>query len=63
MDYAVHDIRAEMERMGGLTQGTERAMQHSFRIADPHLTDYFLRQVRSHAPGAMRYFQEQGGGA
>ncbi|MCK8518356.1 hypothetical protein [Methanoculleus sp. 7T] len=63
VDNAVRDIRSEMERRGGLTKETERAMQHSFLVADPDLTNYFLRTVREQVPEALRYFQERGGGA
>ena len=31
VDNAVGDIKGEMERLGGLTKDTERAMQHFFR--------------------------------
>lgn len=63
VDNAVHDIRAEMSERGGLTKETERAMQHSFRVADPDLTNYFLRTVRELVPDALHYFEERGGGA
>ena len=38
-------------------------MQHSFLVADPDLTNYFLRTVRAQVPEALRYFEERGGGA
>jgi len=63
VDNAVHDIKAEIDREGGLTKDTERAMQHSFLVADPDLTNYFLRTVREQVPEALRYFEERGGGA
>ncbi len=63
VDNAVHTIRAEMAERGGLSQETERAMQHSLRFADAHLADYFLREVRRDAPDAMHYFEEHGGGS
>ncbi len=63
VDSAVHDIMAEMEERGGLTKETERAMQHSLRIADARITDYFLREVRRRVPDALHYFEEHGGGA
>jgi hypothetical protein len=52
-----------MERLGGLTKDTERAMQHSLLVADPDLANHFLRRVKENAPDAMRYFEERGGGA
>lgn len=63
VDNAVHDIKAEIDREGGLTKDTERAMQHSFLVADPDLTNYFLRTVREQVPEALHYFEERGGGA
>ena len=63
VDNAIRDIRAEMDQKGGLTKDTERAMQHSFQVADPDLMNYFLRTVREQVPGALRYFEERGGGA
>ncbi|HOI13026.1 MAG TPA: hypothetical protein PLG75_04175 [Methanoculleus sp.] len=63
VDNAVHDIKAEMDREGGLTKDTERAMQHSFLVADPDLTNYFLRLIREQVPEALHYFEERGGGA
>jgi membrane-bound lytic murein transglycosylase MltF len=63
VDNAVHDIMAEMEKKGGLDKDTERAMQHSLWVADPRLTDYFLRQIRTRVPDAMHYFEIRGGGA
>ena len=63
VDNAVHDMRAEIDERGGLTKDTERAMQHSFLVADPDLTNYFLRPVRAPVPEALRYFEERGGGA
>ncbi|CCJ35030.1 hypothetical protein KH990_03500 [Methanoculleus bourgensis] len=63
VDNAVRDIRGEMERQGGLTKDTERAMQHSLQVADPDLANYFLREVRKQTPDALHYFQEYGGGA
>ncbi len=63
VDNAIHDIMAEMDQKGGLTKDTERAMQHSLMVADPDLTNYFLRTVRKQAPDAMHYFEERGGGA
>ncbi|MDN7024740.1 hypothetical protein FGU65_07550 [Methanoculleus sp. FWC-SCC1] len=63
VDNAVHTIRAEMAGGRGLSQETEREMQHSLRIADAHLTDMFLREVRNHVPEAMHYFEEHGGGS
>ena len=63
VDNAIRDIRAEMDQKGGLTRDTERAMQHSFQVADPDLMNYFLRTVREQVPGALHYFEERGGGA
>ncbi|MFA5612917.1 MAG: hypothetical protein WC993_00415 [Methanoculleus sp.] len=63
VENAVRDIRGEMERQGGLTKETERAMQHSLLVADPGLANHFLRTVREQVPDAMHYFQERGGGA
>ena len=63
VDNAVHEIKAEIDRGGGLTSETERAMQHSFLVADPDLTNYFLRTIREQVPEALRYFEERGGGA
>lgn len=63
VENAVHDIKAEMDRDGGLSKETERAMQHSLMVADPDLTEHFLKQVREHAPEAMHYFEEAGGGS
>ena len=63
VDNAVHEIKAEIDRGGGLTSETERAMQHSFLVADPDLTNYFLRMIREQVPAALRYFEERGGGA
>ena len=63
VENAVHDIKAEMDRDGGLSKETERAMQHSLMVADPELTEHFLKQVREHAPDAMHYFEEHGGGS
>ncbi|MFY9194965.1 MAG: hypothetical protein WAN99_06275 [Methanoculleus sp.] len=63
VDNAVGDIQGEMERLGGLTKDTERAMQHSFLVADPDLANHFLRRVKENVPDAMRYFEERGGGA
>lgn len=62
VENAVHDIRAEMSQQGGLTKETERAMQHSLRVADPDLANHFLRRVREQIPDALHYFEEQGGG-
>ncbi|NLA32164.1 MAG: hypothetical protein GX880_10170, partial [Methanomicrobiales archaeon] len=39
VENAVRDIRGEMERQGGLTKETERAMQHSLLVADPGLAN------------------------
>jgi membrane-bound lytic murein transglycosylase MltF len=63
VDNAVHDIFAEMSERGGLTKDTERTMQHSLLVADPDLTNYFLRTVMEQVPDAMHYFEERGGGA
>ena len=63
VDNAVGDIKGEMERLGGLSKDTERAMQHSLLVADPDLANHFLRMVKENAPDAMRYFEERGGGA
>ncbi|NLZ30344.1 MAG: hypothetical protein GX885_06350 [Methanomicrobiales archaeon] len=63
VDNAVRDIKGEVERQGGLTKDTERAMQHSFLVADPDLANHFLRMIRERVPDAMRYFEERGGGA
>ena len=63
VDNAVGDIKCEMERLGGLTKDTERAMQDSLLVADPDLANHFLRRVKENAPDAMRYFEERGGGA
>lgn len=63
VEHAVHDIKAEMDREGGLSKDTERAMQHSLQVADPDLTRHFLKQVREHVPDALHYFEEEGGGA
>ncbi len=63
VDNAVRDIKGEIERQGGLTKDTERAMQHSLLVADPGIANYFLREVKRLAPDAMHYFQESGGGA
>lgn len=63
VDNAIHDIMAEMDQKGGLTKDTERAMQHSLLVADPDLTNYFLRTVREQVPDALRYFEERGGGS
>ncbi|MFA7561912.1 MAG: hypothetical protein WCY70_00570 [Methanoculleus sp.] len=63
VDNAIHAIKAEIDEQGGLTQDTERAMQHSFLVADPVLTNYFLRVIREQVPEALRYFEERGGGA
>ncbi|MDN7011985.1 hypothetical protein FGW20_02775 [Methanoculleus sp. FWC-SCC3] len=63
VENAVHDIRAEIGERGGLTKDTERAMQHSFLVADPDLANHFLRLIREQVPGALHYFEEEGGGA
>ncbi len=63
VENAVHDIKAEMDQRGELTKETERAMQHSLRIADPDLTNHFLQRVREQVPEALHYFEEAGGGA
>ncbi|NLA99828.1 MAG: hypothetical protein GX837_02505 [Methanomicrobiales archaeon] len=63
VDNAINTIRAEIDERGGLTQDTERAMQHSFLVADPVLTNYFLRMIREQVPEALHYFEERGGGA
>ncbi len=63
VEDAVHRIKEEMDRSGGLDKDTERAMQHSFLVADADLADHFLRRVREYVPEAMHYFQEHGGGA
>lgn len=63
VENAVHDIKAEMDRGGGLSKDTERAMQHSFLVADAGLADHFLRRVREYVPEALHYFEELGGGA
>ncbi|MDK2915700.1 MAG: hypothetical protein PWR25_257 [Euryarchaeota archaeon] len=63
VDDAVHVIKEEIDERGGLTKDTERAMQHSFLVADPDLTNYFLRTIREQVPEALRYFEERGGGA
>jgi len=62
VENAVHDIKAEMDREGGLTKDTERAMQHSFWVADPDLANHFLRLIREQVPEALHYFEEAGGG-
>jgi len=62
VENAVRDIKAEMDREGGLDKETERAMQHSLRIADPDLTDHFLKRVKEQVPEALHYFEEHGGG-
>ncbi|MCM2465235.1 hypothetical protein [Methanoculleus oceani] len=63
VENAVHDIKTEMDQRGELTKETERAMQHSLRIADPDLTNHFLQRVRQQVPEALHYFEEAGGGA
>ena len=63
VENAVHDIKAEMDREGGLSKETERAMQHSLMVADPDLTNYFLRTVMTQVPDAMHYCEARGGGA
>lgn len=63
VENAVHDIRAEMDRAGGLSKETERAMQHSFWVADPDLANHFLKRIREQVPEALHYFEEEGGGA
>lgn len=63
VDNAIKAIKVEIDERGGLTQDTERAMQHSFLVADPVLTNYFLRVIREQVPEALRYFEERGGGA
>ncbi len=63
VENAVHDIKAEMDQRGELTKDTERAMQHSLRIADPDLTNHFLQRIREQVPDALHYFEEAGGGA
>jgi hypothetical protein len=63
VENAVHDIKAEMDQKGGLDKDTERAMQHSFLVADPDLANHFLRRVREYVPDALHYFEERGGGA
>lgn len=62
VENAVHDIKAEMDERGGLTKDTERAMQHSLLVADPDLTEHFLKRVRKEVPDALHYFEEAGGG-
>lgn len=62
VENAVHDIKAEMDRTGGLSKETERAMQHSLLVAEPDLANYFLKRVREYIPDALHYFEEEGGG-
>lgn len=62
VENAVHDIKAEMDRQGSLDRETERAMQHSLLVADPDLTEHFLKRVRKEVPDALHYFEEAGGG-
>ena len=63
VENAVHDIKAEMDRQGALTKDTERAMQHSLLVAHPDLANHFLQRIREQVPGALHYFEEEGGGA
>lgn len=63
VENAVHDIKAEMDQKGGLDKDTERAMQHSLRVADPDLANHFLQRIREQVPEALHYFEEHGGGA
>ncbi|MDD5420391.1 MAG: hypothetical protein PHV57_11170 [Methanomicrobiaceae archaeon] len=62
VDSVVHWLMDELDEMGTLTQSTEREVQHSLRIADAELTEYFYKQVREHAPRALHFFEEAGGG-
>lgn len=62
-DNAIREIKGEMDRLGGLTKDTERAMQHSLLVADPDLATHFLRTIREQVPEALHYFEESGGGS